>query len=63
MSNTNIHTFERWAEKIPDWIPDAQIAKYRAMQRQRKCEEGKKRKKMERAKRLRNKEASSKMAR
>ncbi len=67
---TPVQNLQRLLDRVdvPDYIPDEQVAKYRAMQRQRKCDEGKrkkreKRKKMERAKRVPNKAAFSKNAR
>ncbi len=39
---------------VPSHIPDEQIARYRAIQRQRRCDDGKRRKREERDKRIRN---------
>ncbi len=55
-------SLHRWMDRIgvPDHIPDAQVAKYRALVRQRRCDDGKKRKKEEREKRTRNRLAYNK---
>ncbi len=52
--NNGIEYVERFG--VPDYIPSEQVSKYRAMRRQRKCEEGKikKRKEYEKIRRKRN---------
>ena len=38
--------------EVPDYIPDEQVARYKALMRQRKCDDGNKRKKEKRSKKL-----------